>query len=137
MLLLLLSVITLYVSALSSHEELTLNNKEKFIDDYHFPMVADDVRNSQFYAALKQSIIPGKSKVLDVGAGSMLLSMMAIELGASKVLGVEANPLMARIAKKVLMINNYTNNTDTGAIRLHVGRFEELKLGHKHVCGFV
>jgi len=121
------------VVALSSFEEMTMNNEELFVDDYHFPMVADDVRNAKYYEALKQSIIPGSSKVLDVGAGTMLLSMMAVELGAAKVLGVEANPLMGKIAKEVLRGNNYTNDTDRGNIRLHIGHFEDLKRGGKHV----
>lgn len=123
----------IHVSALSRHEELTMGNAEQFVDDYHFPMVADDIRNEAYYRALKQVVVPGVSKVLDVGAGTMLLSMMAAELGAAKVLGVEANPIMAGVAREVLRVNNFTNNTNTGHIRLFEGRFEDLKLGHKHV----
>jgi predicted RNA methylase len=33
--------------------------------------------------------------------------MMAIDLGAEKVLGVEANPLMCEIAKEVLKVEIY------------------------------
>ena len=121
------------VSGLSNYEESSMNNKGNFIDDYHFPMVADDVRNEKFYSALENVIIPGKSNVIDVGAGSMLLSMMAADLGAVRVLGVEVNPVMCKLAKEVLQINNFTNNTSSGNIRLYEDRFEKLKVGHKHV----
>lgn len=52
--------------------------------------------------------------------------MMATDLGASKVVGVEANPLMCEVAREVLRVNNYTNDTTTGNIRLYEGRFESL-----------
>ena len=48
----------------------------KFVDDYHYPMVADELRNNKFFAALAKVIVPNISNVLDVGAGTMLLSMM-------------------------------------------------------------
>lgn len=125
--LLCLLVLRASVCALSSYEESALVSGKQFIDDYHFPMVADEVRNGLFYAALKQTVVPGVSKVLDVGAGTMLLSMMAADLGAASVLGVEANPVMGGIAAEVLSLNNYTDDPRTGRIRLHVGRFEDVK----------
>ena len=42
------------------------HNKYNFLDDYHFPMVADEVRNMMFYSALQKAIVPNESKVLDV-----------------------------------------------------------------------
>lgn len=104
-----------------------------FISDYHFPMVADDVRNNMFYKALKKAIVPNVSRVIDVGAGTMLLSMMSIDLGAASVLGVEENKHMAAVARDVLRINNYTSNTKKGKIRLYEGSFESLYMGHKQV----
>lgn len=118
------------------HEDrfaIALRSENIFIDDYHYPMVADDVRNELFYAALRKVIIPNVSKVLDVGAGTMLLSMMSMELGAAKVVGVESNVQMCQIAREVLRINNYTNDTSKGNVRLFEGEFKNLRLGHKHV----
>jgi hypothetical protein len=46
-----------------------------FIDDYHFPMVVDELRNEPFYRALQKYIVANHSVVLDVGAGSGLLSL--------------------------------------------------------------
>lgn len=70
---------------------------------------------------------------VQVGAGSMLLSMMATDLGASKVVGVEANPLMCEVAREVLRLNGYTNDSTTGNIRLYEGRFETLYPGDKQM----
>jgi hypothetical protein len=41
-----------------------------FLDDYHFPMVADDVRNEVFRVALQRAImsVRNESKVLDVSS---------------------------------------------------------------------
>ena len=83
-------------------------NPHLFIDDYHFGMVSDDTRNELLHAALRKAIVVNESRVLDVGAGTMLLSMMALELGANKVTGVEANPTMARLAKEVLKVTSYS-----------------------------
>ena len=105
----------------------------KFIDDYHFPMVADEIRNNIFYSALEKVIVRNHSTVLDVGAGTMLLSMMSHKLGASRVLGVEGNPLMAKIAKEVLVVNNLAKAVKQGKIQLYEGKFENLRLGHKLV----
>ena len=53
-----------------------VSKEPKFVDDYHYPMVADELRNNKFYEALAKAIAPNVSTVLDVGAGTMLLSMM-------------------------------------------------------------
>jgi hypothetical protein len=65
------------VKALSPYEENNIQQKTDairqgqhlkydFLDDYHFPMVADEVRNALFYSALQKAILPNQSKVLDV-----------------------------------------------------------------------
>ena len=65
------------VGCLSSYEERSVREKVNaiengqpltydFVDDYHFPMVADEVRNELYFEALKKVIVPNKSKVLDV-----------------------------------------------------------------------
>jgi predicted RNA methylase len=87
----------------------------------------------KFYEALKGAIVPNVSRVIDVGAGTMLLSMMAYDLGSANVLGVEENRHMASIARDVLRVNNYTTNTKKGKIRLFEGSFESLYVGHKQV----
>lgn len=100
--------------------------KNDFIDDYHFPMVADEIRNNIFYEALKKYIIPNVSNVLDVGAGTMLLSMMSARLGAARVLGVESNPTMLTIAKEVLRVNNFTADYRKKRVSIYEGEFQTL-----------
>jgi SAM-dependent methyltransferase len=61
--------------------------------------MSDQARSEAFDRALKELIRPGMT-VLDVGTGSGLLAMMAARAGASKVLAVELDPLVADAAKR-------------------------------------
>ena len=116
----------------SSHKE----DYQRYVDDYHYLMVSDSSRNEMYYSALQKAMITRRRKkgssnneslvVLDAGAGTMLLSMMALDLGATRVLGVESNPLMCSIAREVLSLNNYSS----ASIALYEGAFETLRLGH-------
>ncbi len=109
-------------------------NDNESIDDYHFPMVADAIRNDLYYAALRKAIIPNNNMtVLDVGAGTMLLSMMSYNLGAAKVIGVEMNPTMSKIAESILRVNNFSDQFNSGDIGLFKGPFETLQVGHQLV----
>jgi len=38
--------------------------------EYHRTLIADQVRNEAFFNALKSVIVPGKSIVADIGAGT-------------------------------------------------------------------
>ena len=108
----------------SSREE---DQQRRYVDDYHYLMVSDSSRNEMYYSALQKAIRRNnESVVLDAGAGTMLLSMMALDLGAKRVLGVESNPLMCSIAREVLSLNNYSS----ASIALYEGAFETLRLGH-------
>jgi hypothetical protein len=89
---LILSLFSGLVISLSPQEEINvlqkkdaiskkLQNRHNFIDDYHFPMVADEVRNLLFYSALEKAIVPNVSKVLDVS--SMLHSPYCILYNSS------------------------------------------------------
>jgi SAM-dependent methyltransferase len=59
-----------------------LLQETNMIIEFHRNMLADHRRNEAFYEALKQVIKPGKTTIADVGAGTGLLSFMAIKLGA-------------------------------------------------------
>ncbi len=80
----------------------------EFIDDYHFAMVSDSHRNNLLSEALRRVIVVNQSRILDVGAGSGLLSMFALELGARKVTSVEATPTMAKIAREVFQVTLFS-----------------------------
>lgn len=80
--------------------------------EYHRTLIADQVRNEAFFAALKAAIVPGKSVVADIGAGTGLLGLMASKLGAKEVFlfetaevaGVAAAVLKANKAKRCHLI---------------------------------
>ncbi|MET0638941.1 MAG: 50S ribosomal protein L11 methyltransferase [Hyphomicrobium sp.] len=80
--------------------------------EYHRTLIADQVRNEAFFAALKAVIVPGKSIVADIGAGTGLLGLMASKLGAkdvflfetAEVAGVAAEVLKANKAKRCHLI---------------------------------
>lgn len=85
----------------------------------HQTMLADEKRTEAFYNALKESIIPGKSVVMDIGTGTGILAMMAAKLGAKRVFAIETSPIvnLAReisrdngFAKKIKFIKGYSSD---------------------------
>ena len=76
------------------------------IPDWHVPIVKDEPRNEAFEAALIRNVKPGM-RVLDVGAGTGLLAMMAARAGADKVYSCEQNPAMAAVAKDIVRANGF------------------------------
>lgn len=75
--------------------------------EYHRTLIADTVRNDAFRRALAAVIVPGKTTVADIGAGTGLLGLMASRLGArevhlyeqAEVAGVAAETLRRNRAK--------------------------------------
>lgn len=57
--------------------------------ELHRKLLGDRARNEAFEAALRRSIEPGRSRVLDIGAGTGFLSFLARRLGAVEVTLVE------------------------------------------------
>lgn len=78
----------------------------QLVDRWHFPMVSDGPRNRDYERAL-QKVIGPDSVVLDIGAGTGLLSMMAARAGAAQVISCEANPAMAALATDIVAGNGY------------------------------
>jgi protein arginine N-methyltransferase 1 len=76
--------------------------------EYHRTLIADQVRNDSFYAALKAVIQPGKTVVADIGAGTGLLGLMASKLGAKSVYLFETAEV-AGVADKILKANRAKN----------------------------
>lgn len=75
------------------------------VNDFHFAMMNDCERNEFYYEMLKQHITP-ESGVLEIGAGSGLLSIMAGKLGARWVVAVEGSAEMSELAKENVKENN-------------------------------
>jgi protein arginine N-methyltransferase 1 len=69
--------------------------------EFHRRMLADEVRSAAFEAALRRVVVPGRTTVVDIGAGTGVLGFMAQRLGAREVYLIERGPvieLAARIA---------------------------------------
>ena len=75
---------------------------------WHFEMVRDEARNAAFEAALARAVRPD-SRILDIGAGSGLLAMMAARAGARQVMTCESNPAVADAAAAIIAANGYAN----------------------------
>jgi type II protein arginine methyltransferase len=68
---------------------------------WHFAMLNDSERNDALAVTLERMVRPG-SHVLDIGAGSGLLAMMAARAGAGHVTSCEENPLLAELATQIV-----------------------------------
>ncbi|CAJ1005766.1 Methyltransferase small domain/Ribosomal protein L11 methyltransferase (PrmA) [Leishmania naiffi] len=75
------------------------------VNDFHYAMMNDLPRNEFYYNLLKKHIVPGESGVLEIGAGSGLLSMMAAKLEAKWVVAVEGSSEMAALARSNIAEN--------------------------------
>ena len=73
--------------------------------DYHRRMIDDTLRVEAFLRAIEATVTPD-DVVLDIGAGTGILSMFAARAGARKVYAVELAPV-ARLARKIVAANGY------------------------------
>ena len=76
--------------------------------EYHRTLLADRVRNEAFHEALKRVIVPGQTKVVDIGCGTGFLGFMAAKLGAKRVVLIETAEI-ATLAKKLAKANGLRN----------------------------
>jgi len=71
---------------------------------WHFNMLNDTERNEAYDGAIRRLVRPGDI-VLDIGAGSGLLAMMAVRAGAEHVYSCEGNGLIADKARDIVATN--------------------------------
>lgn len=93
---------------------------------WHIPMLNDVRRNDAFEAAIKAAIAEAgpDARVLDIGTGSGLLSMMAARAGAQSVVACEVVPVIADMATKIIADNGYADR-----ITVHCLPSTELRVG--------
>ncbi len=75
---------------------------------WHHNILRDQARNSAYRAALEQVVQPG-DRVLDIGAGSGLLSMIAARAGAAQVTACEVNTAVADAAVRTVAHNGFAD----------------------------
>jgi SAM-dependent methyltransferase len=78
------------------------------VPGFHRDMLADDDRNRAYRAAIEGTGLAGK-RVLDIGAGSGLLAMMAARAGARRVYACEANEALAATAREIVAANGFAD----------------------------
>jgi len=71
-------------------------------------MMNDHPRN-EFYQAALARVVHRESVVLEIGAGSGLLSIIAASLGAKCVVAIEANQHLAAVAREIIRRNGYSD----------------------------
>lgn len=74
---------------------------------FHFPMLDDQVRNQAYARAIEKAVRPGM-KVLEIGAGSGLLSLIAARAGA-EVTTCESDPAIAAVARLIIDRNGFAD----------------------------
>ncbi len=76
---------------------------------WHVPMMNDTRRNDAFERAILAAIARhgGGARVLDIGTGSGLLSMMAARGGARNIVTCESVPVLAETAERIVALNGY------------------------------
>ena len=75
-------------------------------NDWHYAMMNDVPRNEFYRDALARVVTPD-SVVLEIGAGSGLLSIIAASLGARSVVAIEANQHLANVSREIIRRNGY------------------------------
>lgn len=82
-------------------DDVALSATVSTVPRWHFAMLNDLGRNEAFAMALDRAL-PRGGHVLDIGAGTGLLSMMAARAGAATVTTCEQNPMLAEIARQIV-----------------------------------
>lgn len=85
-------------------------------------MLTDKPRTDAYIHALSRANLEGLS-VMDVGAGSGILSLLAVKHGAELVHAVEAAPKMATLLQATV-----ENNNMSGKVQVHSTKLETLEL---------
>ncbi|KAJ8483569.1 hypothetical protein OPV22_016054 [Ensete ventricosum] len=122
----------------SNLEDPPLIGSDKTSADYYFDsyshfgiheeMLKDVVRTKTYQNVIYQNSFLFKNKVvLDVGAGTGILSLFCAKAGAKHVYAVECS-LMADMAKEIVQTNGYSN-----VITVLKGKVEEIELPVAHV----
>ena len=76
------------------------------VERWHFRMLNDKKRNSAYKRAISKAIGQGHDIVLDIGSGTGILSMFAVQSGSKEVYACEMSKTMFELGHDVLRANN-------------------------------
>ena len=68
--------------------------------------LTDEKRTLKFKQAIEETVKPGDI-VLDSGTGSSILALFAARAGAKKVIAIELDPYVAKLARQNVINNGY------------------------------
>ena len=71
--------------------------------DFHQSMLVDEIRTTGYHRAIAEVVQPGDI-VLDIGAGTGLLSLLALTAGAEHVYAIERGPII-EVARRIVRRN--------------------------------
>lgn len=100
--------------------------RSESVPRWHFSMLADTNRNDAFEKAINK-VVSKKSRILDIGSGSGLLSMMAARRGAEEIIACEEHSGLSKAAKRIVDANNYRNS-----IKVINKRSDHLEMGEDY-----
>ena len=84
----------------------------KEVPGWHIPMMNDNPRNQAYKKAL-ETAINENTQVLEIGAGSGVLAMLAAQSGTKKkITTCEMTPLIASVAKEIVELNGFSNSVE-------------------------
>ena len=73
-------------------------------------MIADRARVDAYARALREAVRPG-SVVLEIGTGPGIFAVLACQLGAGRVIAIEANPVI-QLAREIAVANHCANRIE-------------------------
>ncbi|XP_063221669.1 protein arginine N-methyltransferase 9-like [Bacillus rossius redtenbacheri] len=76
------------------------------VERWHYRMLNDGCRNETYRSAIVKALRGGDKVVLDIGCGTGILSLFAVEGDASKVYACDGSDTMIQIATQVVESNN-------------------------------
>src|SRR3990167_154294 len=90
-------------------------------DEFHELMLHDRIRMAAYEAAIKEVVKPGMT-IVDVGTGTGILALWALEAGARKAYGIDVNPARIPQARERITKAGYADRFEVyNALSYNVG----------------